>query len=445
MLNLKLAQNRRNVKCNNKDNLFVAVDLSPDEATQLIQKSHHVSLAIDCSGSMYGEALDDAKNAAIQAVSSLSPNDLVSIVAFETEAKVVLSATPANDSNIANVINSLEDGGGTAMYDGIDIAFDLLQKFITPNTINKLMVFTDGEPTVGPDDKEIIKKCKEIRGAGVSVDVFGIGIDYNENLTKAISEAGGGKWEHIENTKDLQTTVMLQMTEMQKTVVSNPQLELSLMQGAELAEAAIITPTYQKIDLNDHQMSGNKISFGIKDIIIDQSQTIAMRLSVPSIQTTQPTPLVTARITEGSQEIAVETAQIACSDDPDIYNLETDPDPRVLFQSGKATQLIQQGIEDGDDEATKMGKTILSSLESDASSGDLGDEAQATVINAQELGGNLKPGMTDAQKKTIMHQSTQIGKKADISCPNCQAIIKPGAKFCGKCGKPINKQEDSQI
>ena len=54
--------------------------------------------------------IDDAKNAAIQAVSSLSPNDLVSIVAFETEAKVVLSATPANDPNIANVINSLEDG-----------------------------------------------------------------------------------------------------------------------------------------------------------------------------------------------------------------------------------------------------------------------------------------------------------------------------------------------
>ena len=48
------------------------------------------------------------------------------------------------DINIANVINSLEDGGGTAMYDGIDIAFNLLQKFIRPSTINKLMVFTDG-------------------------------------------------------------------------------------------------------------------------------------------------------------------------------------------------------------------------------------------------------------------------------------------------------------
>lgn len=445
MLNLKISQNRRNVKCNNKDNLFVSVNLSPDESTQFIQKSHHVSLVIDCSGSMYGEPLDDAKNAAIQAVRTLSPNDLVSIVAFESEATVVLSATPANASNIPNVINSLMSGGGTAMYDGIDKSFDLLQRFITPNTTNKLMLFTDGEPTIGPDDKEIIKKCKEIRNAGISVDVFGIGIDYNENLTKSIAEAGGGKWEHVENTKDLQTTVMLQMTEMKKTVISNPQLELSLMQGAELAEAAIITPTYQKIDLNEHQMSGNKVSFGIKDIIINQSQTIVMRISVPPIQSTQPSSLVTARIKEGNQEIAIATAQIACSDDPDIYNLETDPDPRVLFQSGKATQLIQQGIQDNDDQKTKMGKTILSSLESDASSGNLGDEAHATVINAQELGGNLKPGMTEAQKKSLMHQSTQIGKKTDLSCSSCQAIVKPGAKFCGKCGKPINKAGGSEI
>ena len=445
MINLQLSQNRHIVKCNQKDNIFVSIEVSPDESTQLIQKTHHVSLAIDCSGSMYGEPLDDAKNAAIQAVKNLSPNDMVSIVAFEQEARVELSAAPANDSNISNVINSLEPGGGTAMYDGINMAFNLLQKSITPNIINKLMVFTDGEPTVGPDDNEIIKKCKEIRNSGISVDVFGIGIDYNENLTKGMSEAGGGKWEHVENTKDLQVTVIAQMTEMLQTVISNPQLELSLMQGAELAEASMIKPTYQEINLKDHQvLGGNKVSFGIKDIIIDQSQIIAMRISVPPIQSTQPVSLVTARITEGGQEIAIKTAEISCSDDPTIYNLEASANPRVLFQSGKATQLIQDGIANDDDKATVMAKTIIKSLESDATSGNLSDEAQATVINAQELGGNLKPEMTDAQKKSIMHQSTQIGNRALIECPSCHMSIKPGAKFCGKCGKPINNQEDSQ-
>tara|TARA_B100000676_G_scaffold55443_1_gene54553 strand:+ start:817 stop:2211 length:1395 start_codon:yes stop_codon:yes gene_type:complete len=464
LLNLKLSQNRLNVKCNQKDVLFVSVELSPDESTQLIEKSHHVSLAIDCSGSMYGEPLDDAKNAAIQAVGSLSPNDLVSIVAFETEAKVELSATPANDSRIQTVINSLREGGGTAMYDGIDITSDLLQKFSTPNTINKLMLFTDGEPTVGPNDAEIIKKCQEIRDAGISVDVFGIGIDYNENLTKAISEAGGGKWEHVENTKDLQTTVMVQMTELKNTFIINPQLELNVMDGAELAAAAMIRPTYQKIDLTKAKRTGNKISFGIKDIIIDQSQSIVMKISISPSQLTQPTPLVTARITEDNQEKAVETVSITCHNDPEIVNLEVDPNPRVDFISGLGTELITKGIANHDDEIINKGETIIATLKQDAESGDLSKETQVLVNNTQDLVGGLTAEMTEAEKKTVLHKATQIGQdsgqvnrdspqipqksepvelNSDITCPKCQATVKAGAKFCGKCGNNINNQENS--
>ncbi|MBT4327101.1 MAG: VWA domain-containing protein, partial [Candidatus Nitrosopelagicus sp.] len=85
MLNLKLSQNRQHVKCNQKTALFVSVEISPDETTKFIQRSHHVSLAIDCSGSMDGKKIHDAKQAAINVVQRLSPNDLVSIVTFETE------------------------------------------------------------------------------------------------------------------------------------------------------------------------------------------------------------------------------------------------------------------------------------------------------------------------------------------------------------------------
>ncbi len=467
-IQLSLSQNRRNIKCNQKDSLFVSVNLSLDESTQLIKQSHHVSLAIDCSGSMYGEPLDDAKNAALEAIRSLSPDTLVSIVAFETEAKIILSARSANDPNISEVINSLEDGGGTAMYDGIDMAFNSLQNHPDSDMIKKLMLFTDGEPTVGPDDNEIIKRCKEIRNQGISVDVFGIGIDYNENLTKSISEAGGGTWEHVENTKDLQETVMLQMTELEKTVIVNPQLEITLMNGAELSAAAMIRPTYKKIDLSKYQMNGNKVVFGIKDIIIDQSQTIAMRISIPPLQTTQPTPLVTARILKKADEvIAVATATIACSDDPEIYGLITDPNPTADFQSGLATAFLQDGIKNNDDEKTKLGKTIIANLKKDAEKGNLSQETQVAVKNVQELGGFVTSEMSEAEKKEAMHQSTKIGAPSSeptsqpepepqpepqpeqqsqltFPCPNCAARLKRGAKFCGKCGKPINKQEDSQ-
>ena len=91
-----------------------------------------------------------------------------------------------------------------------------------------------------------------------------------------------------------------------------------------------------------------------------------------------------------------------------------------------------------------MAQTILKSLEQDTTSGELGTDAQATVINAQTVGGNLKPGMTEAQKKTILHESTKIGQKSTVTCPHCAASVKLGVKFCGKCGRPINEQEESK-
>lgn len=443
MLNLQIEQNRRVVQCNKKSGIYVSLEITPDESAQSVQKSHHVALAIDCSGSMYGEPLDDAKNAAIQAVRSLSPHDLVSIVSFESEVKVELSATPANDPNVVNVINSLEVEGATALYGGIDRAFGLLQQSGNAE-INKLMVFTDGEPTVPPyEDNDFEQQAKSIRSAGITLDVFGIGIDYNEILTKKIAECGGGKWEHVENSHDLQSTVMVQMTEMQNTVISNPQLEINLTDGAELAEASITNPVLEEINLKEHQRGNNKITFGIKDIIKDQSQTIVMRIAAPPIQSTQPIPLLTAVIVEGSNEVAHATAEISCSDDPALFNLEPNPDPRVLFQSGKATILNQKGVE-GDQQATVMAKTILNQLEQDTTSDELGDDARATVIKAQEIGGNLKPEMTEAEKKTVLHESTKIGQKSSAKCPHCAANIKPGVKFCGSCGKPINNQEESK-
>ena len=84
--------------------MFVSLEIEPDDKTVVVQKKHHVSLAIDCSGSMSGEKLDNAKEAAINVVRNLAPNDLVSIVTFDAIAQVVLNPTPASDDNIENII-----------------------------------------------------------------------------------------------------------------------------------------------------------------------------------------------------------------------------------------------------------------------------------------------------------------------------------------------------
>ena len=164
MLDLKLSQNRQHVKCNQKTAVFVSLEVSPDETTKFIQKNHHVALVIDCSGSMYGNKIEDAKETAINVVRRLSHNDLVSVVTFESEVEIKLNSMSASDPSIENVIRSINVGAATALHGGISAAFQLLMQSSTPNMINRLEVFTDGEPNVPPyEDNDFVQLAQEIR------------------------------------------------------------------------------------------------------------------------------------------------------------------------------------------------------------------------------------------------------------------------------------------
>ena len=441
MLKLKLAQNRQHVKCNQKTVLFASLEISPDDTTKMIQRNHHVALAIDCSGSMDGEKLEDAKESAISVVRRLSPSDLVSIVTFESEVEVKLNPTSASDPNIENIIRSINVGGATALHGGISTAFQLLRQASTANMISRLEVFSDGEPNVMPyDDDDFVQLAQAIRSNDMTLDVYGIGDDYNGPLLMKLSECGGGKWEHVADTSDLTTIVNTQVTEMQNTVISNPQLKIALMNGAELAAAVIVKPTLQEINLQDIPTSAGTYTIGLKDIIKDQSQIIAMRIAVPPIEG-ENILFVDVGITEGNNEVAHATAKLSCSNDKELYNMEIDPNPRILLSGSEATVLLRQGI-DGDEAATKLAKTIIKNLDDPETTKLMDEDAHATVINAKEISGDIKPGMSEAEKKRVLHSTTVIEtKESSLTCPNCNSLIRPTAKFCVKCGKAINKNE----
>ena len=447
MLELKLSQNRKRVKCGKRSVLFVSAEISPDDKTKMITPRCHICLVIDCSGSMYGDKIEDAKTAAIDVVRSLSPNDLVSIVTFSGVAEVKLNPTPASDNNIENVIRSIDVDSTTALHAGISKGFELLQHASAPNMVNHLDVFTDGVPNVPAEhmlddqrDNDFTQLSREIRNHGMTLNSFGIGDDYDEHLTLLLAEVGGGKWQHVANTSELTTIVNEQVTEMKNTVISNPQLQLTLMDSAELATAAITKPTLEEIDTNDLSRTGRTLSIGLKNIIKDESQIIAMRITVPPIDSKEEIPLLTVEITEGNNVIAKETIGISCTDDMDLANYEDNPNPRVLLSNSEATVLLRKGL-DGDQEAKDKATIILKNL-SETDTDLLDDDTKATVIKTKIISGEIKPGMSSSDKKRVLHESTVIGDKKDLVCPNCNSPIRPTSKICGKCGKPINKNRE---
>jgi len=84
-------------------------------------------LVIDRSGSMQGPKLEAAKESARVTTEVLSPNDYIAVIAFDSEASVLVRPQrAANRMRISNDISRLQSGGGTNIYPGLKEAFDIL-------------------------------------------------------------------------------------------------------------------------------------------------------------------------------------------------------------------------------------------------------------------------------------------------------------------------------
>lgn len=407
MLNLRLEQSRRHIEANRESTVFVEVEISPDQSTQIAQKNHHICLVIDCSGSMEDDMkIEQAKNAAIKLVRGLPSTDTVSIVAFDDDVHVILDPKPASERQyIENMIHSITTGYATAMHAGISKGFDLVQQSHTlssSNTINRLVVITDGLANVEPcEDEDFIQLAKEIRKSGITTSTMGIGDDYNEQILKSVSEFGGGSWDHIVNASDLSKVVNDQATQMQQTIVTNPQLRITLMDTAELLEANASKPKVMPID--DLKTTGNVTIIGLKDIIRNEPHALHFKIKVNAGEG-ENIPFLTAEILEGSNVVAgPDTIEISYTNDRKLYNIEN----KNIFWSflGTEATILNGKTLDGDSDAGKRADTIMNTLESSKKLEE-GTLAHDTVAHAEKIHGKIVPNLTASEKKKLLHSTT---------------------------------------
>jgi Ca-activated chloride channel homolog len=80
----------------------------------------NLALVIDRSGSMGGDKIEKAREAALEAVRRLAPDDIVSLIAYDTNAQTLIPAQRVgNGRQLERAIRGLEVGGNTALHAGV--------------------------------------------------------------------------------------------------------------------------------------------------------------------------------------------------------------------------------------------------------------------------------------------------------------------------------------
>ncbi len=165
----------------------------------------NVAIVIDKSGSMSGERIARAKEAAAMAVNTLLPNDIVAIVAFDNTVEVVTPATKVSDkARITQAIENIRANGGTGLFAGVSKGAFEVRKFLDKNRVNRVILLSDGQANVGPSSPaELGQLGAMLARQGISVSTIGLGADYNEDLMTQLAAFSDGNHAFVENSRDL--------------------------------------------------------------------------------------------------------------------------------------------------------------------------------------------------------------------------------------------------
>jgi len=187
-------------------------------------------LVIDRSGSMQGQKLDAAKESARVTAEVLEPNDMIAVVAFDSEAQVFVRPQRAsNRMRISAEISRLQSGGGTNIYPGLREAFEILQGINAK--VKHVIVLSDGE---APYDG-IVDLVQDMRGARITVSCVGVaGAD--RNLLSIIADNGDGRLYMVEDLGNLPKIFMKETTEAQKSQLVEDLIHARIAKRVEAIE-----------------------------------------------------------------------------------------------------------------------------------------------------------------------------------------------------------------
>jgi Ca-activated chloride channel family protein len=280
----------------------------------------NVAFVIDKSGSMQGEKIARAKDALRMAVGKLRDDDIVSIVAYDTNVRVLVPATKLTDrQQVYATIAQIEAGESTALFAGVSKGAAELRKFLDKERVNRIVLLSDGLANIGPSSPgDLAELGTSLGREGIAVTTIGLGLDYNEDLMTKLAQKSDGNHMFAESAADLEQAFMREFGDVLTVVAQEVKATIHCGEGVRpvrmLGRQADIVG--QNISFSLNQLYGGQTKYAIVEVeVTGQAATSSMQLATASVscmsiasKTTETMrSTVLASFTDSPQEVEEKT------------------------------------------------------------------------------------------------------------------------------------------
>ena len=235
-LNLQLDPDRRLVPVGKDQEVVVKIDLESEPGRRPNRLPLNLAVVIDHSGSMAGAKIEKTKQAAMQLIDQLTPQDNLALVEFDDTVDVLFRSQHVLDREALKAqVQRIEPGGSTALYAGVETGGkELLKIESRTDRINRVILLSDGLANVGPSSTSDLKAlgCSLSR-QGISVSTIGVGDDYNEDLMAGLAEASDANYYYVKDAEKLPEIFAKELGGLQAVTARHVEVVITCTDGIE--------------------------------------------------------------------------------------------------------------------------------------------------------------------------------------------------------------------
>lgn len=217
--------------------LYTGLDPEVDTESRAIDRE--ILFVFDRSGSMGGDKLSQAQEAAVTILEGLGEDEAFNIMAYASSVDALFkSAQPATEDNrqkARDFVYGLSAGGST----NIDLALSrALANAPTDDRLPLVLFLTDGLPTAGEtDERALTEKIAQANQHGHRILTFGVGYDVNTGLLDSVASRARGTSHYVRPNENVEERIADVYDGLRTPVLTSPTLTAWTLDGDPLPNA----------------------------------------------------------------------------------------------------------------------------------------------------------------------------------------------------------------